>query len=280
MNKKATAAKAITANKILISFIQDRSGSMASCWTETLNGFKTYVKDLVADQKKDNEVEYLFSLTTFDTQIETPYMGSAIDKVDVDILHKYSPRGSTALYDAVGKTLQAIDDDKSITFDKAIVVIVTDGQENSSREWSKTALHAAIDERIKRGNWTFTYLGTQPETWDDASSLGMGVGASATYTAQNAHATYSTMAMASSNMARSPMRSSSAFMADNTTHGVRASVGMKMQGDDDPLVNSLTGVGVSSGITGGLGSSVKTSVPPRSPFKRHVKPLTTTRKWK
>lgn len=260
MKKKVTAAK-----KILISFIQDRSGSMSSCWDETLNGFKTYVKDLVADQKKDNEVEYLFSLTTFDTQIETPYMGSAIDKVDVDILQKYGPRGSTALYDAVGKTLQAIDDDKNITFDKAIVVIVTDGQENQSREWSKEALHAAIDERIQRGNWTFTYLGTQPETWADASSLGMGVGASATYNAQNAGATYATMAMASSNMARSSMKSSRAFMADNTTHGIRASVGLKMQGDDanDPLKN------VASGL------SPKRPMPPPRPVS-----VSTTRKWK
>ena len=66
--------------KILVSFIQDRSGSMASVWNETLNGFKTYVTDLQKDQLKDNEVEYLFSLTTFDTQIETPYLGVPIAK--------------------------------------------------------------------------------------------------------------------------------------------------------------------------------------------------------
>lgn len=162
--------------KILISFIQDRSGSMADVWKETLSGFKTYVKDMLADQQKDSEVEYVFSLTTFDTSIDTPYIGVPIANVDGDILQKFGPRGGTALYDAVGKTLQAHDEDKSLTFDKAIVVIVTDGQENSSREWSKDALHAAIDERIKRGNWTFTYLGTQPETWSNASALGVGVG--------------------------------------------------------------------------------------------------------
>lgn len=270
--------------KILISFIQDRSGSMSSCWSETLNGFKTYVEDLKKDQEKDNEVEYLFSLTTFDTQIETPYVGSNISDVDGGKLVDFGPRGGTALYDAVGKTLQAIDDNKTLTFEKAIVVIVTDGQENQSREWSKEALHAAIDDRIKRGNWTFTYLGTQPETWDDASALGMGVGASATYNAQNANQTYATMAMASSNMARSSMRSSSAFMADNTTHGIRASVGMSIQGD-----GSLPGVGskINGGLSGNGGiSSVVTSTAkkPTSPFKRPMKPVPTasssTRKWK
>lgn len=286
--KVVTAAK-----KILISFIQDRSGSMQSCWDETLNGFKKYVNDLKADQKKDNEVEYLFSLTTFDTQIETPYLGVPIDKVDVDILHKYGPRGSTALYDAVGKTLQTHDDDKSITFDKAIVIIVTDGQENASREWSKTALHAGIDERIKRGNWTFTYLGTQPETWADASSLGMGVGSSATYTASNAGATYATMAMASSKMARSPMRASKAFMSDNTTRSMRGAVGMSVQGDDDPLSNGIPFSGTLSGIpmpgngglTGGGGFvGGLPTLPPKRPTPPPMVPRASkpdgSRRWK
>ena len=117
--------------KILISFIQDRSGSMSSVWEETLSGFKKYVEDMQADQKKDDEVEYILSLTTFDTQIDKPYIGVPIASVDGGKLKDFGPRGMTALYDAVGKTLQAIDDDKSITFDKAIVIIFTDGQDNS-----------------------------------------------------------------------------------------------------------------------------------------------------
>ena len=82
-------------------------------------------------------MEYLFTLTTFDTTIETPYLGVPIDKVDGEELKKHGPRAATALYDAVGKTLQAIDDDKNLTFEKAIVVIVTDGQENSTESIAK-----------------------------------------------------------------------------------------------------------------------------------------------
>lgn len=259
--------------KILISFIQDRSGSMSSVWEETLNGFKAYVTDMQADQQKDNELGYLFSLTAFDTQIEMPYLGVPITTVDIDILKKYGPRGSTALYDAVGKTIQAIDDDKSITFDKAIVVIVTDGQENSSREWSKTALHAAIDERIKRGNWTFTYLGTQPETWDDANSLGVGVGASATYNAQNAGATYQTMAFASANMARSIHGQSCSFMEDCTTPLERSAVGMRTQTDD---AKDAVPVGVGNALNpAGISWSTpvsRQSIPPKQPSNN--------KKWK
>lgn len=258
--------------KILVSFIQDRSGSMTTVWQETLNGFKTYVEGLREDQKKDNEVEYLFSLTTFDTQIDTPFLGVPIAAVDAEELRKHGPRGSTALYDAVGKTLQRHDDDKNLTFDKAIVVIVTDGQENSSREWSKEALHAAIDERIKRGNWTFTYLGTQPETWSDAQSLGVGVGASATYTAQNAGATYATMAAASVNMARSASGQSHSFLHDNTTPMMRCAVGLRTETDHDPAALRLTGVPVSSKPVHPTPASTRVPSNPPKP--------TYTRRWK
>lgn len=106
--------------KVLVSFIQDRSGSMADVWKETLSGFKTYVESLQEDQKKDGAVEYLFTLTAFDTQIDTPHLGIPIADVKSDVLKGFGPRGATAIYDAVGKTLQAIDDNKNLTFDKAI----------------------------------------------------------------------------------------------------------------------------------------------------------------
>ena len=268
--------------KILISFIQDRSGSMSTVWNETLNGFKTYVKDMKADQQKDNEVEYLFSLTTFDTQIDTPYLGVPIANVLGDELEYYGPRGMTALYDAVGKTLQALDDDKNITFDKAIVVIVTDGEENSSREYSKEAVHAAIDDRIKRGNWTFTYLGTQPETWDEARSLGVGVGASATYTAANAGATYATMAAASATMARSVRGQSMSFVSDNTTPEMRCTLGMKTE--DDAEDGSLVGAGTSGGLSVPFGTPpVSVTSKPASPFtppSQTRRGSTSSRRWK
>ena len=256
--------------KILVSFIQDRSGSMGTVWEETLNGFKKYVDDLKADQAKDSEVEYLLTLTTFDTIIDTPHLGTKITDVDGDILKKYGPRGATALYDAVGKTIQAIDDNKTLTFDKAIVVIVTDGEENSSKEYSKEALHAAIDERIKRGNWTFTYLGTQPETWDEASSLGVGVGASATYNAQNAPAVYAVMAAATTGQSRSVHANSTSFLHANTTPVMRASVGIKTATDDDTVPVSTTGS--QSWISHPVGPvSVKTTAP-KKPGKN--------RRWK
>ena len=161
--------------KVLVNFIQDRSGSMASVWQETVNGFKTFIKDLKEKGEQDG-VDHTFSLTVFDTLIETPFLAVPIDKVPEDALVKHGPRGSTALYDAAGKTLDAISQ-SSHGADKIIVAIVTDGQENSSREWTKANLNKAIEDRLNQGTWSFVYLGTQPETWDDARSIGVGVGA-------------------------------------------------------------------------------------------------------
>lgn len=198
--------------KVLVSFIQDRSGSMGSVWQETLNGFKNFVQELQKG-KKEEGIDYLFSLTTFDTQIDQPITAVPVDQVDLDILSHFGPRGCTALYDAVGKSIQQIDQD-SYGADKIICVVVTDGQENSSREWSKDALHGSVESHLQKGNWTFTYLGTQPETWDDAGAIGVGVGAVASYTGQNAGVAYAATASAVRGLASSHQKGSRSMMVD------------------------------------------------------------------
>jgi uncharacterized protein YegL len=190
--------------KVLVNFIQDRSGSMQSVWEETVNGFKKFLEDLRASAKNDG-VEYLFSLTTFDTRVEAPVAVQSIERVDASILAQHGPRGSTALYDAVGSTIQNTAANRHGA-DKIIVVIVTDGHENSSREWDKDKLHSAIDSRLKEGNWTFTYLGTQPETWDDAAALGVAFGATARYAPTRAAAAYAAVARSVSRLAADKSR--------------------------------------------------------------------------
>jgi hypothetical protein len=219
--------------KVLVQFIQDRSGSMSTVWSETLNGYRQFVKGL--KEGKDDGVDYLFTLTCFDTVIDTPIKEKPIGEVTGEELDKFPPRGSTALYDAVGRTLN----ETKFQADKYICVIVTDGQENSSREWSKDALHTAIDDKIKMGNWTFTYLGTQPETWDDATSIGVGVGSTVTYNPQNIKGTYTYMANTVRNFAASPQTASSCLMTDNSFNDTKTMdvLGMKTRVDVDKTIH-------------------------------------------
>lgn len=212
-------------SKVFVQFIQDRSGSMGTVWDETLSGFKSFVGDLKEKGKSDG-VEYFFSLTTFDTLIENPISGKPISEVDENVLAQHGPRGSTALYDAVGYAVKSTEDNPQGA-DKIVVVIVTDGHENSSREWSKDALHAAIDSKLKLGNWTFTYLGTQPETWDDAQSLGIAPGATATYTPTMAKAAYRATAGAVHNLAASASMGTRTLMSSHLPSSVASTSGMK-----------------------------------------------------
>lgn len=220
--------------KVLVNFIQDRSGSMGTVWQETLSGFKSFIEDLQSKGKTDG-VDYLFSLTTFDTLVECPFIGEPIENMQSDVLVKYGPRGSTALYDAVGKTIENTAADLKGA-DKIICVIVTDGQENSSREWSKDALNAVIAAKLDLGNWTFTYLGTQPETWDDAQSLGIGVGAVAGYQGQNARATYGAVAGAVHAMAASPSaQSRGLFTSGHASPRTMRAAGMQVRTPASPM---------------------------------------------
>lgn len=205
--------------KALVQFIQDRSGSMGDVWKETLNGYRQFVKELKEKGAKDG-IEYRFTLTTFDTIIDTPVRAQPIAEVSEESLMPHPPRGATALYDAVGATIQATDESRDGA-EKVVVVIVTDGHENSSREWTKERLHAAVDTKLAGGNWTFTYLGTQPETWDDALAIGIGVGSSASYVGTRATVAYAATASAVHSLCKSDERGTRSLM---TSHGDRTAM--------------------------------------------------------
>jgi uncharacterized protein YegL len=222
---------ALDKKKVLVNFIQDRSGSMSGVWTETLSGFKKFVEDL-AEGEKDG-VEYLFSLTTFDTLVETPLIAVPLSKVDKNILSLHGPRGGTALYDAVGTTIKNTEDNRHGA-DKIIVVIVTDGHENSSREWTKDSLHVSIEAKLTAGDWTFTYLGTQPETWDDASAVGISSGSSVNYTGTMAHAAYATVADSVNAISASATMGTRSLMRDFSKVETRRAAGMSLREDAKP----------------------------------------------
>ena len=244
--------------KVLVEFIQDRSFSMKgdenfNLWLETVGGFKTFVEKL-RKEGADKGIDYTFSLTTFDTLVDTPIIATPINKVDLDVLKDYGPRGSTALYDAVGTAILNIDKNRNGA-EKVICVIVTDGQENSSREWKKAALHTIIDERLNAGDWTFMYLGTQPETWDDAGAVGINTSSVASYTPTMARAAYTNAAAAVNRLACDSVLGSRSIMADYLS--------------DDELVKA--GMHVRR-------PSAKTPVPPAAPPAQVITPpvITTT----
>ena len=153
---------------VLVNVILDKSGSMASKRNDVIEGFNAYVDGLA----KEDKVDYLFSLTLFDTLVA--YRHVAIPLSDVKKLNpkSYEPGGNTALNDAIGITVRKVDADRP-QVDKVITVIMTDGEENSSREWTHGAVKALIEQKEKEGVWTFVFLGAAPEAWDQGKSYGI-----------------------------------------------------------------------------------------------------------
>jgi uncharacterized protein YegL len=154
--------------RVLVNVILDKSGSMASKLNDVIEGFNAYVDGLA----KEDQVDYLFSLTLFDTLVV--YRDVAVPLARVQRLdnRSYLPGGNTALNDAIGITVRRIEADRP-QVDKVITVIMTDGEENSSREWTLDGVKALIDQKEREGVWTFVFLGAAPNAWEQGRSYGI-----------------------------------------------------------------------------------------------------------
>ena len=154
-----------------IVFILDRSGSMAGLENDTIGGFNGFVK-------KQSEAGQT-SLTTvlFDDRYEILHNG--IDAGDVVLTDgEYFTRGSTALLDAVGKTINDVGKRLSDTPEasrpgKVIFVITTDGLENASREFSYNEVKKMITHQSEKYGWEFIFMGANIDVAKEGNKLGI-----------------------------------------------------------------------------------------------------------
>ena len=182
-----------------IAFILDRSGSMGQIWDDVKGGFKQFIED----QKAEGDPK--FSLTVFDTEVDQPYDKVPLSEVSDDldkIEPRVYPRGSTALLDAVGKTINSLDKRAK----KVMVVIFTDGLENSSTEYKKADIKKIVDERQQAG-WGFLFLGADQDAFAEGVQFGMLRGQTASFDSAVAGSVGATMGVGS--------RSTSAYLYKN-----------------------------------------------------------------
>lgn len=162
--------------RVLVNVILDKSGSMTSKLNDVIEGFNAYVNGL----GKEDKVDYLFSLTLFDTLVAYRDVAIPLGSVRKLDTQTYVPGGNTALNDAIGITVRKVEGDKP-QVDKVITVIMTDGEENSSREWTHDAVKALIEQKEQEGVWTFVFLGAAPDAWIQGRSYGIPMGNVAQY---------------------------------------------------------------------------------------------------
>lgn len=194
--------------RVLVNVILDKSGSMASKLNDVIEGFNAYVDGLA----KEDQVDYLFSLTLFDTLVAYRHVAIPLANVKKLDPKSYEPGGNTALNDAIGITVRKVDADRP-QVDKIITVIMTDGEENSSREWTHDAVKALIEQKEKEGVWTFVFLGAAPEAWVQGKSYGIAAANVAQYDQSRYTQVFFAAAQGTNAVAASPARQSKNLFA-------------------------------------------------------------------
>ncbi len=155
-----------------IIIILDRSGSMKSIKKEVESGFDAFLTDQREKAKKKTKL----TLVQFDSLgTDTVYERKLLAEVPKLALQ---PRALTPLLDAVGSTLAKMRDRHS---KKTLVVIITDGAENNSQEYTKQAVQKAVKAARKAG-WEFIYLGANVDAFAEAGQLGVPIMTAAAFT--------------------------------------------------------------------------------------------------
>lgn len=177
-NKKVVKRKKVTkkSNYTHIIAILDRSGSMSSVKEDAIGGFNTFL-----DAQKKMKEKATMSVVLFDDQYEPLYNGKEVELKDVNELTTvtYQPRGSTALYDAIGKAVSSYKSTLSTLKkgkpDKVLVITITDGEENASKEYNLEKVNALITEQ-KANNWQFMFLCSTEDAFKTGVKLGVSTG--------------------------------------------------------------------------------------------------------
>lgn len=158
-------------NFIHVVFVIDSSGSMYGSISDVIGGFNKTIDE----QKKVEKGECAISLFTFNDNVEERYLGKNINDIEN---FEYHPNGMTALYDGVGQAIDKVGKwlsnmDESERPSKNLVVIMTDGAENSSKEYTSKQVKDMIKHQEDVYNWSFVYMGTDLTNINDAKDLGI-----------------------------------------------------------------------------------------------------------
>lgn len=149
-----------------ITVIIDRSGSMEEIRDDAIGAFNAFLSG-----RKGSDPDAIMTIVLFDEQYEILMNGVPIREIHPFTREIYVPRGRTALYDAVGKTIGAIQS-RPHQDDMVFIAILTDGQENASTEWTRDRVKGHIHDLEEKG-WDFYYLSASLDAFTDGERLGI-----------------------------------------------------------------------------------------------------------
>ena len=155
----------------------DRSGSMATCVDDMIGGFNTFIETLDRHLK--------ISLYLFDNEFTPVYRNIPVIRAPKLSHETYQPRGSTALLDSIGKIL-GIAEPKSWAddMDSTTIVILTDGEDTSSYQFTLEEINTCISQK-KADGWKFIFMGSNQDAITTASQLNIDSGGALTFSSRN-----------------------------------------------------------------------------------------------
>ena len=187
-----------------VSLLLDETGSMQSCLDTTISGYNEYTGSLARDKKN----KYLFTLTKFDsTHVTTVHDGVQIKQVPELNRDTYIPGQMTPLYDAIARGIKALGRKRNVLF-----VIITDGMENASKEYTQRDVFKLIEQKTEAG-WSFVYLGANQDAYAVGGGLGIPRGNTAKYSTKRTAETFNAISRSTQNYAAMPEASKAEFFA-------------------------------------------------------------------
>lgn len=197
-----------------VTIVLDRSGSMASVQPDTIGGFNTFIKE---QRKLPGQCNV--SLVQFDDQYEPQYAGKPVNDAPLLTVETFVPRGMTALLDAIGRTINETGKRLDVMANadkpsKVMFVILTDGGENSSKEFTRAKVFEMIGHQKSTYQWDFVFLGANQDAISVGASLNIGAGSTMTYAA-NAQGTQAAFASASNYVGQTRSTGKASFTAED-----------------------------------------------------------------
>jgi hypothetical protein len=159
-----------------VGFLLDETGSMQSIESATVSGFNEYIKSL-----KDKKIPTEFHFSRFNTDKYTSEHEKDVN--NVKDLTDYKPAAMTNLYDSIARIVKDIE--AHTVKGNVLVVVMTDGAENASREFDRTKIFDLIKRKEKDG-WTFLYLGANQDAWQQGAMMGTQTANTVNFTADAA----------------------------------------------------------------------------------------------
>jgi uncharacterized protein YegL len=192
-----------------VGFVIDRSGSMSGIAQDMNGGIRQTLDDLA---KQEGVIKV--DVATFDNDVEFVYTDAHPSDITSDLV---VPRGSTALNDAIGQMITRLGNKfKTMPEEKrpstVIVVVVTDGMENASREYKTVQIKAMVEEQTGKWNWTFTYLAANVDAFATGAAYGFAPGQTMSYAASGSATRKMSKGM-SANISRTIAGDSTGYLA-------------------------------------------------------------------